>query len=133
MQPLTVMLVDKSRSRSDQTLTILQATGCKVIASLRPDQYLLEEVERYQPDMVIVDIDLPDRDILENLRSVQSNLPKPMVMFSQDDDGETIRRAVEAGVCGAPTSQVDGELFWGQDRFEHVRQAVRGWDPPGKA
>lgn len=40
------------------------------------------------------------------------------------------QRAVDAGVCGVPTSQVGGMLFWGQDRLEQVRQAVRGWRGP---
>lgn len=39
-------------------------------------------------------------------------------------------RAVAAGVCGVPTCQVGGMLFWGQDRLEQVRQAVRGWRGP---
>lgn len=31
------------------------------------------------------------------------------------------------GLCGAPTFVVDGQLFWGQDRLDHVARAVRGW------
>lgn len=42
-------------------------------------------------------------------------------------------RAVQAGVCGAPSFLVDGVLFWGQDRLEQVRQAVRGWKAPADA
>ncbi|MFT7520817.1 MAG: 2-hydroxychromene-2-carboxylate isomerase [Kiritimatiellia bacterium] len=36
-------------------------------------------------------------------------------------------RAVASGVCGAPTCEVGGTVFWGQDRLEQVRAAVRGW------
>ena len=39
-------------------------------------------------------------------------------------------RAVQTGVCGVPTFQVGDAIFWGQDRLEHVRQAVRGWRLP---
>ncbi len=92
------MLVDDSPERSLSTRDTLSKIGCEVVAVISSDMYLLNEVERIQPDIVIIDIDLPDRDMLENLRSAQSNSPKPMVMFSQDDDGHTIRRAVEAGV-----------------------------------
>jgi len=39
-------------------------------------------------------------------------------------------RAVEAGVCGFPTFQVDGkELFWGQDKIDVVCDTLLGWDP----
>ncbi len=132
LQPISVMLIDESEQRSDHTRNILQATGCRVIASLTPDQDLLEEVERHQPDMVIVDIDLPDRDILENLRTVQSSLPKPMIMFSQDDNGGTIRRAVEAGVSayvvdGIKNKQVRPILdaaIASFDQFQNLREEL---------
>lgn len=92
------MLVDDSVDRSQRTCQTLTSIGCEIVTQLTSEKHLLEEVEKFQPDIIIIDIDLPDRDILENLRSVQSAAPKPMVMFSQDDNGQTIRRAVEAGV-----------------------------------
>lgn len=91
-------MIDKTGERSQSIADILQSIDCEVIASVSSDHDLLEQVEQHHPDIVIIDIDLPDRDILENLRSMQSNAPRPMVMFSQDDDGHTIRRAVQAGV-----------------------------------
>ena len=37
------------------------------------------------------------------------------------------QRAVDAGVFGAPTYVIDGELFWGQDRLDFVqRRLARG-------
>lgn len=95
---LRVMLIDEAPERSRSIAEILESTGCEVIAFVTPNNDLLEQVENHQPDIVIIDIDLPDRDILENLRNVQSSVPRPMIMFSQDDDGRTIRRAVQAGV-----------------------------------
>ena len=92
------MLIDDARERSRSMADILESIDCEVIAFVTPNNDLLEHVENHQPDIVIIDIDLPDRDILENLRNVQTSLPRPMIMFSQDDDGRTIRRAVQAGV-----------------------------------
>ena len=97
-EKLRVMLIDESSQRSDDLIDMLGAVDCEVIAKLSTEQDLLREVETLQPDMIIIDIELPDRDTLENLRNVQSVTPRPMVMFSQDDDGATIRRAVQSGV-----------------------------------
>lgn len=36
------------------------------------------------------------------------------------------RRAIDAGVFGAPTYAIGGELFWGQDRLEFVQRRLRG-------
>ena len=38
-------------------------------------------------------------------------------------------RAVEHGLFGVPTLDVDGELFWGTDSFAFVEQFLRGEDP----
>jgi len=95
---LRVMLIDESQERSAATADLLTAVQCDVVACFSPEEDLLRQVARYRPDVVIIDIDLPGRDILEGLRIVQAANPRPMVMFSQDDNGDTIRRAVQAGV-----------------------------------
>jgi len=92
------MLVDESQERSAAIADLLKAVQCDVVACFSPEEDLLQQVARYRPDVVIIDIDLPSRDILEGLRIVQAANPRPMVMFSQDDNGDTIRRAVQAGV-----------------------------------
>ena len=73
------------------------------------------------------DIDLPSRDTLESLRSVQAADPRPMVMFSQDDNGDTIRRAVQAGVSayvvdGVQAQRVRPILEAAIARFEQHRR-----------
>lgn len=98
MAKLRVMLIDESQERSAATADLLTAVQCDVVACFSPEEDLLRQVARYRPDVVIIDIDLPGRDILEGLRIVQAANPRPMVMFSQDDNGDTIRRAVQAGV-----------------------------------
>lgn len=98
-EKLTVMLIDESTDRSQSMAQKLQQANCDVVFSqTSAQQDLLEQIAQLEPDIIIIDIDLPDRDTLENLRCVQAAAPRPMVMFSQDDDGATIRRAVQAGV-----------------------------------
>lgn len=95
---LSVMLIDETSERSQSLREILNTVGCEVIACVPVEKDLLQQIDQYKPDIVIIDTELPDRDMMENLRNVQSTSPKPMVMFSQDDDGFTIRRAIQAGV-----------------------------------
>lgn len=99
MNPLNVLLVDDRVERRAAVLDQLESAHCRVVAAIGPEDDLLRTVRRHTPDVVIIDIDSPSRDTLESLRCVQSSLPHPMVMFSQDDQGQTIRSAVEAGVC----------------------------------
>lgn len=92
------MLIDDSEQRNQSMGQILGTIGCTVVASICTEDDILHQVEQHQPDVVVFDIEMPNRDMLENLRQVQSTHPRPMVMFSQDDDGDSIRRSVQAGV-----------------------------------
>ena len=95
---MRVMLVDEQRDRRDVLVNMLDCADCDLVCVLDSAEDLLRKVGQFLPDVVIIDIDLPSRDTLESLRSVQASDPRPMVMFSQDDNGDTIRRAVQAGV-----------------------------------
>ena len=59
---------------------------------------LLEQINRWQPDVIIIDCEAPDRDTIENLRVVARENPKPVVMFVEDGDGTLAREAIRAGV-----------------------------------
>ena len=48
---------------------------------------------------------------------------------AQDADNRALyaqhtREAVDAGVFGAPSYVVDGEIFWGQDRLDFVERRL---------
>lgn len=98
MAHLRVMLVDASAERAAALAAVLARAHCDVVGCLPADANLTDQVDRLRPDVVIIDVDSPSRDTLESLRSVQAIAPRPLVMFSQDDDGTTIRRAIQAGV-----------------------------------
>jgi response regulator NasT len=121
------MLVDESQERSAAIADLLKAVQCDVVACFSLEEDLLQQVARYRPDVVIIDIDLPSRDILEGLRIVQAANPRPMVMFSQDDNGDTIRRAVQAGVSayvvdGLQTNRVRSVLDAAIATFDEYRR-----------
>ena len=94
---------------------------------------LLSLINQYQPDVVIIDMDAPNRDTLENLRTVQATTPRPMVMFSQDDDSDLIRRTVEAGVSayvvdGIQPKRIRPILDAAIARFEQYRRLTTELD-----
>lgn len=72
--------------------------GCEIMASASFSDDLVSVLRNHDPDVVILDMEAPNRDALESLASVHSQAPRPVVMFAQQGDSETIRRAVHAGV-----------------------------------
>ena len=99
-QAIAVLLVDSNPDRVKiveeglrDSATVHQATSLHGAA-------LLAEIERVQPDAIIIDCESPDRDTIENLQLVARHNPRPIVMFVENEDGDLAKEAVRAGVSG---------------------------------
>ena len=95
---MKVMVVDGSGERALEMCRAVQEKGHDVVVCLQSGDDLLSQVHRYQPDMIIMDLDSPARDVLEDMQAVSRELPRPVVMFTNDGDATTIQAAVKAGV-----------------------------------
>jgi response regulator NasT len=101
---LRVMVVDEDPEREEMLKSGLQAAGYDVVAALAPAIDLPARVAELQPDVIIIDLNSPDRDTLEHIILISQNQPRPIVMFSADGDSEKIRQAVRAGVSAYTSS-----------------------------
>ena len=98
--PTRVMLVDDQAERAERVERELEAAGYAVVARLPSASGLLFQLGQHQPDVVLIDLQSPGRDVLESLAVVNDHNPRPIVMFSADDDPDFIQEAVGAGVSG---------------------------------
>lgn len=92
------MLVDRDPERGELLEEALAEAGHRVIAHLRDDCDLAAEVAERQPDVIVVDMEAPGRDVLEQMREIGRDRPKPIILFSDQRDPDYIRQAVQAGV-----------------------------------
>ena len=95
---LRVMVVDADASRASCVVEALAKAGYLVTAVLEPGTDMYARVRETQPDVIIIDMESPDRDTLEHLRVINRDDPRAIVMFCQDDANESITAAVKAGV-----------------------------------
>ena len=95
---LRVMIVDENPGRSVILEQALLDCGYEVAAKVKPGENLVELVNFHKPDVIIIDIQSPDRDTLEYTQIISRDDPKPIVMFSDNDDSNVIASAVRAGV-----------------------------------
>lgn len=98
MYALRVILIDENRGRAAILEQALADTGCQVVARLDNLTDLLKKVKELEPDVILIDVDFPDRDTLENLYWLDRHHPRPIVMFAADAASDTIGAAVRAGV-----------------------------------
>jgi response regulator NasT len=95
---LRVLLVNDTEKPIGELRAALQAAGYEVLEEVAAADALLKAVESQQPDAVIIDVDSPSRDTLEQLAVMHRHAPRPVVMFSADGDDRLIRDVVAAGV-----------------------------------
>lgn len=99
MKPaLRILVADTEPGRCATLAGVLRLCGYGAIELALDGADLPAAVAEHDPDLVLIDVDAPDRDVLEQVSRLSRKLPRPVVMFSQDEDESTIAGAVEAGV-----------------------------------
>jgi response regulator NasT len=94
--PLKIALVDSDPHRAEALMRQLSEEGFAHVQQIARGPDLIASIEAVGPDLVIVDMALPDRDELESIRAVSG--ARPIVMFSAGDP-EFAEEAIAAGVC----------------------------------
>ena len=130
---LKVMIVDEAIERAEVLQQALLRAGYEVIAYVPSTLDLHRQVSALKPDIVIIDMDSPDRDTLENICVVSRDEPRPVVMFTHDGDSEKIRAATLAGVSAYVVDGMSGErirpiLDAAVARFEQFQALKRELD-----
>lgn len=97
-KPLKILIIDSNDERAAVVEQGLAAYGDAQILRMGLLVDLARKVEELQPDVLIVDVDSPDRDTLENMRSVSDRLPRPIVMFVEESEESLAEEALRAGV-----------------------------------
>jgi response regulator NasT len=128
--PLRVLLIDDSAHHIGLIHDELSRLGHLVVGVLDNALLIHDCVLRLQPDVVIVDSESPSRDTLENLGTVSSSCPRPVVVFSEDAGPAPMQQALKAGVsayviAGLQPQRLLPVLQVAIARFEQDR-ALRG-------
>jgi response regulator NasT len=108
-QPLRVLLVDETFERAALLKHALQEAGYHIAAHVSSSADLPGLVSELKPDVIILDTESPDRDTLEHLCMISRDQPRPIVMFTHDDDSEKIRAAIRAGVSAYVVNGLQSE------------------------
>lgn len=95
---LRVMLIDDNRGRAALLQQALRDANYEVVAALHDDADIIRRVQETPVDVILIDLESPDRDTLEYLSTLNRESPKPIVMFAESDDSTIIQAAIKAGV-----------------------------------
>ena len=93
-----ILLVDENPARMALVSQALSLNGYDQVHTAEPSDDLLALVRRIEPGLILVDVDAPSRDTLEQIALVHRHMPRPVVLFTMDRDRAMIAQAIRAGV-----------------------------------
>lgn len=107
MGMLRILIIDESRLRAGEICASLALAGHQVAAVLPSALDLTAQIERIQPDVILIETEAPSRDTLENLALMDRQMPRPVIILTPEADDAVMRAAFKAGVAAYVVDEVD--------------------------
>ena len=95
---LSILVVDDNRIRASIIEDGLREAGHERVHVITEINEVAARISEIAPDVVIIDLENPNRDTLEYFFSLSRALQRPIAMFVDKADPGSIEAAVDAGV-----------------------------------
>lgn len=95
---MKIAIIDENRARAsiiEEGLADIEGREIHVISGR---EGLLARIEQIAPDIVLMDLGNPSRDVLEEYFTVSRVLARPIAMFVDESDDDAIAASIDAGV-----------------------------------
>ena len=95
---LRILIVDESPVRAAILEEGLREAGYGNVMRVSERTDLLSRVYAIDPDVIIIDLEDPSRDVLEQMFQMSREVKRPIAMFVDQSDTSMIEAAIDAGV-----------------------------------
>ncbi len=95
---LSILVVEADRDRAIQIVDTLKDAGFERIQVIGDASSLARQINALDPDLVLIDMADPSRDMLEEMALASGPLDRPVAMFVDASDDALTSAAIEAGV-----------------------------------
>ncbi len=93
-----IVIVDESPIRAAILEEGLREAGYGRVMRISEMHSLLARIYAVDPDIIVIDLESPSRDILEQMFQVSRAVRRPIAMFVDQSDATSIQASVDAGV-----------------------------------
>jgi DNA-binding NarL/FixJ family response regulator len=120
---MKILIADDHALFRDSLRSLLEAHGLEVIGEARNGREAVELAGRLRPDVVLMDLSMPEVDGLAATKLISADLPdvKVIVLTASDEDA-TLFEAIKSGAQGYLLKNLESEAFFtlleGVDRGE---------------
>ncbi len=95
---LKIVIVDENPIRAAILEEGLREAGHVNVARIEDRTGLLARIYAVDPDVILIDLENPSRDVLEQMFQVSRAVKRPIAMFVDQSDTASIQASVDAGV-----------------------------------
>lgn len=128
---MRVMLVDDHALFLEGLSNLLASAGIQVVGQAHDGFDALVQARRLQPDLILMDIHMPNCDGVAATRLIKASMPQiKIVMLTMSEDEQDLFEAVKSGASGYLLKRLEAAEF-----FEYLAELQAGHPPfsPGLA
>lgn len=94
----SVLIVDENSARASIIDAGLKAAGHQDVFVINEMNGIAAKIAEIAPDVIVVDLQNPKRDMLESVFQLSRTVKRPVAMFVDRSDNDTMQSAIDAGV-----------------------------------
>lgn len=95
---LTILVFDRDPLRAAVIEAGLREAGHRQVRVVTETQGLMRVIADAEPDVIVFDLQAPDRDQAEHFFAISRHARRPVAMFVDHAEGEMMEAAIAAGV-----------------------------------
>ncbi|MDQ6432803.1 ANTAR domain-containing response regulator [Mesorhizobium sp. LHD-90] len=96
--PLAILVIDENRIRASIIEAGLREAGHDDVTLVHDVAGIARRIAAINPDVIVIDLENPNRDMLENMFQLSRAVKRPIAMFVDRSDRDSIEAAIDAGV-----------------------------------
>lgn len=130
---LSILIIDENRLRAAVIEDGLRDAGYTKLTVIHEVVGIARRIADISPDVIVIDLENPNRDVLESMFQLSRAVRRPIAMFVDRSDHAAIEAAVEAGVSayvvdGLKRERVKPILEMAISRFNAFARMARELD-----
>ncbi len=95
---LSILIIDENRLRASVIEAGLREAGHDNLTVIHDVTGIARRIAEIEPDVIVISLENPNRDMLENMFQLSRAVKRPIAMFVDRSDQAAIEAAVDAGV-----------------------------------
>ena len=107
-----VLVIDDHALFRDGVVSLLKAAGMSVVGEAGDGKAAVQEALRLKPDLVLLDIHMPEGGGLVALKKIRAQLPETkVVMLTVSEDNDDLMEAISSGAHGYLLKSLNAKGF----------------------